>query len=97
MVVNDAGSCHSNRDTLSYIYHGTFDQRTRGGRRPLKDLLSALRSIRVEPCLLQNATRHIRGCHSDLGAAEINGNHKIVAACVVRAVIHHEFILDLSL
>ena len=52
--------------------------------------------IRVKPCLLQNAARHISGCYGDLCAAEINGNHKlltgkgseVVGTCIVRAVIH---------
>src|SRR5438105_14664875 len=51
----------------------------RGVYGSLKNLLSAMRGIRVEPCLLQNAARHISGCYGDLCAAEINGNHKLLA------------------
>src|SRR6266566_9945722 len=89
MVVTNSGSCHSDRNTLPlHFCHGSFNQRTRGDCRSLKDLLSALSSIRVEPCLLQNAARHISGCYGDLCAAEINGNHKVVCICIERAVIH---------
>src|SRR5438270_11833706 len=56
--------------------------------------------IRVKPCLLQNAARHISGCYGDLCAAEINGNHKLLAGkgsevvdtCSKRVVVHQGFI-----
>src|SRR2546430_3180860 len=60
----------------------------RGDCRSFENLLSAMRGIRVEPRLLQNTARHISSCYGNLCASEINGNHKIVGTCIVRAVIH---------
>src|SRR6266852_750672 len=67
MVVHDAGGCHSDRDTVSsHFCQGSFNQRLRGDGRSLKDLLSALGSIGVDPRLLQNAACRIGGCYCDL-------------------------------
>ncbi len=84
MVVHDAGGCHSDRDTVSsHFCQGSFNQRLRGDGRSLKDLLSALGSIGVDPRLLQNAACRIGGCYGNLGAAEINGDHKVVSTHIV--------------
>src|SRR5260221_102103 len=62
MVVHDAGGCHSDRDTVSsHFCQGSFNQRLRGDCRSLKDLLSALGSIGVDPRLLQNAVLGTEG------------------------------------
>src|SRR6266699_2205217 len=88
MVVNDARGCHSDRDTVSsHFCQGSFNQRLRGDCRSLKDLLSALGSIGVDPRLLQNAA---------LGVTEINGNHEVAGTCIVRVIFHIGFIFYLS-
>src|SRR5258707_5741175 len=96
MVVHDAGGCHSDRDTVSsHFCQGSFNQRLRGDGRSLKDLLSALGSIGVDPRLLQNAARRIGGCYGDPWAAGINCDYKDVWTFIMRVILRNVVIFFL--